>query len=99
MLTKVIRMKYILVVVFVIILSALTLAYTISLRGQLSDCRFECNGLQTKIYRLEELSDVVEAMNQVLPPLALAQLKAVTLMIRNERYKAFEGIEQPLLID
>ena len=52
--------------------------------------------LQTKLWRLEELSDYVPAMEQLLPSLVLAQLKVATLMIRNEKYKAFEGIEQPL---
>ena len=89
-------MKYIILVIFV---AVILLSIIIPLENQLSDCRFECNHLQTKLWRLEELSDYIPAMEQTLPPLVLAQLKVVTLMIRNEKYKAYEGIEQPLLTD
>ena len=89
-------MKYIILVIFVAII---LLALIISLENQLSDCQFECNHLQTKLYWLQELSDYIYVMEQILPPKVLAQFKAANLMIRNERYKAYEGIEQPLLTE
>ena len=64
---------------------------------QLDDCRFEVNDLQTRLYRLEELQDYIPAMEQLLPSLALAQLKAATEMIRQKKYKNYEAIEQPIL--
>ena len=64
---------------------------------QLDDYRFEINHLQTKLYRLQELSDYIEAMEQILPSLVLAQLKTATLMIQQGKYRAYEGVEQPLL--
>lgn len=36
---------------------------------QLDDYRFEINHLQTKLYRLQELSDYETALYQLLPPL------------------------------
>ena len=89
-------MKYIILVIFV---TVILLTLIIPLENQLSDCRFECNHLQTKLWRLEELNSYIPAMEQTLPPLVLAQLKVVTLMIRQKRYKAYEGIEQPLLTE
>ena len=64
---------------------------------QLDDYRFEINHLQTKLYRLQELSDYVPAMEQLLPPEVLAQLKAATLMIQRKRWKEYERYEQPLI--
>ena len=89
-------MKYIILVIFV---AVILLAIIIPLENQLNDCRFECNHLQAKLWRLEELNDYIPAMEQTLPPLVLAQLKVATLMIRNGKYKAYEAIEQPLLTD
>ena len=66
---------------------------------QLNDYRFEINHLQTKLYRLQELSDYVPAMKQLLPPLVLAQLKTATLMIQQKKYTDFEQYEQPLITD
>ena len=66
---------------------------------QLDDYRFEINHLQTKLYRLQELSDYVPAMEQLLPPLVLAQMKTATLMIQQKKYKEFERHEQPLITD
>ena len=48
---------------------------------------------------LEELNEYIPAMEQVLNSMQLAELKALTLMIRNEKYKAYEGYEQPLLTE
>ena len=89
-------MRYIILVIFV---AVVLLAIIITLENQLSDCRFECNSLQTKVYMLQSLNDYIPAMEQALPPLVLAQLKVVTLMIRNEKYEAYAGIEMPLLTE
>ena len=89
-------MKYIILVIFV---AVVLLAIIIPLENQLSDCQFECNHLQAKLWWLEEFSDYIPAMEQLLPPLVLAQLKAATLMIRNRKYEAYAGIEQPLLTE
>lgn len=90
-------MKYILTLLAVIAGCIIMLLIIIPLENQLSDCQFECNHLQAKLWRLEELNDYIPAMEQALPPLILAQLKVVTLMIKNEKYKEFEKSEQPLI--
>ena len=87
-------MKYIILVIFV---AVVLLSIIIPLENQLDDCIFECNHLQTKLYRYHEFNNYIPAMEQILPSLVLAQLKVATLMIRNEKYKAYEKIEQPLL--
>ena len=69
----------------------------LTLQAKLSDCYFECNHLQVRLYRLQELSDYVPAMEQLLPPEVLAQLKAATLMIQRKRWKEYERYEQPLI--
>ena len=66
---------------------------------QLDDYRFEVNHLQTKLYRLQELSNYVEAMEQVLPSLVLAQLKAANEQIQQNKYKNYERREQPLILE
>ena len=76
-----------------------TVLIIIPLRGQLSDCRFECNHLQTKIDRLEALSEYEPALNQLLTPLAWAQLKVANEVLKNQRHKAYEGYEMPLLTE
>ena len=92
-------MKYILTMLAIIILSASTLAFIIFLRGQLSDCQFECNHLQAKIWRLEELNDYVPAMEQVLNSMQLAELEALTEQIRQKKYRNYESVELPLLTE
>ena len=92
-------MKYLLTLISFIVIAIVMPAIIISLKNQLSDCQFECNHLQTKIDRLEELSDYIPAMKQILPSLVLAQLKAATLMIRQQKYREYERIEQPLLTE
>lgn len=84
------------ILIVAIIISTL---YINSLRGYLSDCRFECNHLQTKVYMLEELSDVIGTLYQILPPEAWAQLKVLEGMRKNEKYKEFERYETPILKD
>ncbi|MCK4500809.1 hypothetical protein KAU11_09940 [Candidatus Babeliales bacterium] len=90
-------MKYILTLISVIVIGIVMFALIIPLENQLDDCRFEVNHLQTKLWRLEELNDYIPSMNQILPPLVLAQLKAATLMIRQQKYHEYERVEQPLL--
>ena len=81
----------------VIIMVILTLVILVKTERQLDDCRFEVNHLQTKLWRLEELNDYIPAMEQVLPPLVLAQLKVTTEIIRQKKYREYERIEQPLI--
>lgn len=94
-------MKNTLILTLILILTCvfiITALFVITrLQNQLSDCQFEVNHLQTKLYWLQELSDYVPAMEQTLPPLVLAQLKAAAEMIRQKRYKEFERYEQPML--
>ena len=92
-------MKYWLPMISIFFVIIFLLVSLISTERQLDDCRFEVNHLQTKMYRLQELSDYIPAMEQILPPLVLAQLKVATLMIRNERHRVYEGVEQPLLTE
>ena len=73
------------------------LIFIIPLEQQLEDCHFEYNHLQMKLTRLEELNNYIPAMEQILNPLQLAELKAITEMIRQEKYKAYEGRELPLI--
>jgi len=67
------------------------------LERQLDDCQFEVNHLQVRLYRLQELTDYVPAMEQLLPPLAAARLKTATEMIRQKRHREYERYEQPLI--
>ena len=86
-------MKYIILVIFV---AVILLAIIIPLENQLDDCRFECNHLQTKLHRCQELSDYVEILEQ-LPPLVVAELRAANEIIRQARYRNYERVEQPLI--
>ena len=90
-------MKDILITIFAVIILIISGLTINSLMGQLDDCRFEVNHLQVRLYRLQELSDYVSAMEQLLPPEVLAQLKAATLMIQQKRWKEYERYEQPLI--
>jgi len=65
---------------------------------RLSDCYFEVNNLQTKLDRYEELNDIVPALYQTLPPLALAELKTANEMISQKRHRGYEAVEQALII-
>ena len=89
-------MKNIILAIFV---AVVMLALIIPLENQLSDCQFECNHLQTKIDRLEALSEYEPALNQLLTPLAWAQLKVANEVLKNQRHKAYEGYEMPLLTE
>lgn len=64
-------------------------------KKKLNDCRFECNYLQNKLYKFEELNEYIPAMKQILSPVQIAELKALTLQIRNEKYEIYEGRELP----
>ena len=75
------------------------LSIIIPLENQLSDCQFECNHLQTKLWRLEELNDYIPAMEQVLNSMQLAELKALAEQIRQQKYRNYEAIEMPLLTE
>ena len=84
------------IIVAIVIISAL---YVNSLRGYLSDCRFECNPLQTKVWRLQSLNDYIPALEQVLNSMQLAELKALTEQIRQQKYRNYESVEMPLLTE
>lgn len=89
-------MKYILLV---IVVAVILLAIIIPLENQLSDCQFECNHLQTRLNRCQELSDYAEILEQVLPPLALARLKAGNETLKQKRHWEYERYEMPLLTE
>ena len=84
-------------VIAVIVMIILTLVFLIDAENQLADCRFEVNDFQTRLYRLEELQDYIPAMEQLLPPLVLAQLKAATEMIKQKKCREYERYEMPLI--
>jgi hypothetical protein len=84
------------IIVAIIIISAL---YINSLRGYLSDCRFECNSLQTKLNQCEELSDYAIILRQILPPKAWGQLRAANEAEKQRRHWAYEGREMSLLTE
>lgn len=90
-------MKSLLTSIFIVAALIINIFIITSLRTQLDDCRFEVNHLQVRLYRLQELSDYVPAMEQLLPPETLAQLKVATLMIKQKRWKEYERYEQPLI--
>ena len=91
-------MKNILIVlVAVTVILIFTLVLLIQTERQLDDCRFECNHLQTKLSRLQELSDYVSILEQILSPQQLAELKAADAIIRHKRYREYEAVEQPLI--
>lgn len=69
----------------------------IVVENQLGDCQFECKHLQTQLNRYQELNDIIPALSQIIPSLALAQLKVATEMIRQQKHKNYEGREMPLI--
>ena len=85
------------IIAMMLLILIFTLVSLINTERQLDDCRFEVNHLQTKPWRLEELSDYVPAMEQILPSLVLAQLKAATEIIRQKKHREYERYEQPIL--
>lgn len=83
-----------------ILLSVMTIVATVFLvqsEKQLDDCRFEINHLQTRLSRLQELSDYVLALEQLLPERAWAELKTANAMILHEKYREYERIEKPII--
>jgi hypothetical protein len=92
-------MKYLkyLMIIIVAVIFIVTFSKGVILERRLDDCHFEYNHLQTKLIKLEELNNYIPAMEQVLNPLQLAELKTITEMIRQEKYKAYEGKEMPLI--
>ena len=92
-------MRYLKYLMMIIVAAVFIVTFSkgVILERQLDDCHFEYNHLQTKLIRLEELNNYIPAMEQILNPLQLAELKAITEMIRNEKYKAYEGKEMPLI--
>jgi len=89
-------MKTLSMIIVIIIMIIFILSSWISAEKQLDDCRFECNHLQNKLFQLEEFNDYIPAMEQLLTPLQLARLKAVTEMIRQKKHKEYERYEQPV---
>ena len=73
-------MKYLIIALILIFIT--TLIFLVQTERQLDDCRFEVNHLQTKLHHLQKLNNYIPAMEQILPPLVLAQLKTVTEIIR-----------------
>lgn len=80
-----------------VILLMVTLYTLLQTERQLDDCRFECNHLQSQLNRYEELNDLVPALYQTLPLLALAELKVIAIQIRNQKHEDYEGSEMPLI--
>ena len=93
-------MKYL--ISFVVLLVAyivISLTMITILQRQLEDCRFEYNHLQTRLTQCQELSDCAEALEQTLPVLAWAQVRALNEEIKQKRHWKYEGAEMPLLAD
>lgn len=86
-------MKYLLSLCCIIVLLFIFLEQ----EQRLDDCHFECNHLQAKLARLEELNNYIPAMEQLLNPLQLAELKASTEIIRQKKHQEYEGREMPLI--
>jgi hypothetical protein len=92
-------MKYILTLVSIVVVGIVMLAIIIPLENQLSDCRFECNSLQTKLNQCEELSDYAIILPQILPPKAWGQLRAANEAEKQRRHWEYEGREMSLLTE
>ena len=94
-------MKDILTVILICIFFTIVIVFFIivPLENQLDDCRFECKNLQTRLTRCQELSDCAEALEQILPSLAWAQVRALNEEIKQKRHWEYEGIEQPLITE
>ena len=90
-------MKYTLTLISIVVIGIILLVFIIPLENQLSDCYLECNHLQAKLWRLEELNDYIPAMENILNPLQLAELKALSEQIKQKKYRNYEAIELPLL--
>ncbi|MCK4328746.1 hypothetical protein KAX02_02780 [candidate division WOR-3 bacterium] len=72
--------------------------YTCSARHQqLEDYRYIINDQKIRIAHLRDLNDYTAILEQLLTPLQLAELKVLSEMIKQKKYKEFERIEQPLI--
>lgn len=85
------------IIVLLAIYGGNQLYYRSERHQRLDDCHFEVNHLQTKLYRLQELSDYVSILDQILTPLQMATLKAANEQIKRQKYKNYERYEMPLL--
>jgi hypothetical protein len=89
-------MKYLIIIIATIVF-IVVLSKGFVLQQRLNDCHFEYNHLQTKLHRLQELNNYIPAMEQILNSLQLAELKALSEQIKQQKYKNYEAIEQPIL--
>lgn len=92
-------MKTALTSIFIIAALIINFFTITSYRRMLDDCRFEVNHLQVRLYRLQELSDYVSVLDQILTPLQMAKLKVANEQIKRQKYKDYERYEQPLIGD
>ena len=90
-------MKTLSMVALLAVMTVLVLVFWLDTEKQLDDCRFECNHLQTKLSRLQELSEYVLALEQLLSEKTWAELKAANEMILREKYRNYERVEQPII--
>ena len=77
----------------------ITLAFLVKTERQYDDCQFEVAHYKTKLCRLQELSDYVLILEQILTPRQLAELKAANAMILHEKYRKYEAVEEPLITE
>ncbi len=91
-------MKQLLILSLILaIILVITLVFLVKTKRQYDDCCFECNHLQTKLSRLQELSDYILILEQILTPRQLAEFKAANAMILHEKYREYERVEQPII--
>ena len=55
--------------------------------------------LELKVRELRRLNDFVPAMEQIFTPMILDELKLLSEVICQKRYKSYEAIEQPLITE
>ena len=79
------------------VILAVTLVSLVKTEKQYDDCQFEVAHYKTKLSRLQELSDYVLILEQILTPRQLAELKAANAMILHEKYREYERVEQPII--
>lgn len=94
-----VEMRRLMMTIFMVAVLIVNIFIIISLERKLSDTRFECNHLQNRLNYCQDLSDCAEIFEQILPPLAWAQVQALNEGRKRNRHKEYERIEQPLIME
>lgn len=88
-------MKTISVLLF--IMAIVATGFSFQAEKQLQDCQDETILLEARIRYLENLHDLIPAIEQVCTAEMLAQFGTVTEMIRQKKDREYERHEQPII--